>query len=189
MLPDSAVQQNMHVQRMDLAADMTASTQGCTLIGYWPMNRLISGPWPWQGSLVSCTSHLAEPQKNSAQLHLAFSCLPLGRHVHWVGKLHGYNSKQEYQLLKLEDQTAKQFILFSCHPCPTHHHHMLMPRSMSSYSSIIPTSKFHNHAQQLNILAGHWTIKHGDRIKDCSIGNGTVIICEYENQTLKLLLW
>ncbi|KAL9974854.1 hypothetical protein ACROYT_G011950 [Oculina patagonica] len=64
LLSESTVRQNMHVQRIDMVTQNTNGHDNCALIGYWPMNRLMSGPWPWQGSLVACTSHLEEHREN-----------------------------------------------------------------------------------------------------------------------------
>ncbi|XP_031572461.1 uncharacterized protein LOC116306515 [Actinia tenebrosa] len=71
-LPDSSVQHNMYKHRVDLLSH----DHNCVLIGYWPFNRLASGPWPWQGSLVSCKSHLEEPKENMSHLRTVCSALP-----------------------------------------------------------------------------------------------------------------
>ena len=76
VLTESDVRQNMYLQRIDLVQQPLTKRHKCTLVGYWPMNRLISGPWPWQGSLVTCTSHLEEIGQNSVQLRIVFSTLP-----------------------------------------------------------------------------------------------------------------
>ena len=75
MLTESEVRQNMYIQRIDLVQKMLTRHDKSTLIGYWPMNRLMSGPWPWQGSLVSCTSHLEEHKENSVHLRIVCSSL------------------------------------------------------------------------------------------------------------------
>lgn len=75
ILTESEVRRDMYLQRIDLVHQMFSKHSKCTLIGYWPMNRLMSGPWPWQGSLVSCTSHLEEHKQNSVHLRIVFSCL------------------------------------------------------------------------------------------------------------------
>ena len=66
----------MHVQRIDLVPQKSTGHGKKALIGYWPMNRLMSGPWPWQGSLVSCTSHLEEHRQNSVHLRIVRASLP-----------------------------------------------------------------------------------------------------------------
>lgn len=76
LLSESEVRQNMHVQRIDLVQPKTTGHGKSALIGYWPMNRLMSGPWPWQGSLVSCTSHLEEHRENSVHLRIVPASLP-----------------------------------------------------------------------------------------------------------------
>ena len=90
MLADSTIRDNMYVQRIDLASNRIPRTKvgGYELLGYWPMNKLASGAWPWQGSLVTCTSHLEETQEN--RVCLVASCLPQGQRTDWVGKLSGY---------------------------------------------------------------------------------------------------
>ncbi|XP_032231911.2 uncharacterized protein LOC5507401 [Nematostella vectensis] len=75
-LPESTIQQNMYIHRIDMLQDEQYAVQGCKLIGYWPMTRLVSGPWPWQGSLVSCTSHLEENRENTSHLNMVQSHLP-----------------------------------------------------------------------------------------------------------------
>ena len=76
LLSESEVRQNMHVQRIDLVQQKAAGLGKNALIGYWPMNRLMSGPWPWQGSLVSCTSHLEEHREKSVNLRIVCASLP-----------------------------------------------------------------------------------------------------------------
>ena len=60
MLSDSMVQQNMFVERIDLLDQLSSSQHGCSLIGYWPMNKLVVDPWPWQVSVKPCASHFEE---------------------------------------------------------------------------------------------------------------------------------
>ena len=76
VLSESEVRQNMHVQRIDLVQQKATGHGKSALIGYWPMNRLMSGPWPWQGSLVSCTSHLEEHREKSVHLRIVPASLP-----------------------------------------------------------------------------------------------------------------
>ncbi|XP_058967848.2 uncharacterized protein [Pocillopora verrucosa] len=75
MLSESTVRRNMHVQRIDLAQSTSHGHDSNALIGYWPMNRLMSGPWPWQGSLVSCTSHLEPHREKHVQLCIVCASL------------------------------------------------------------------------------------------------------------------
>lgn len=76
VLTESDVRRNMYLQRIDLVQRALTKRNKCTLIGYWPMNRLVSGTWPWQGSLVTCTSHLEAHREKTVQLRIIFSTLP-----------------------------------------------------------------------------------------------------------------
>ena len=76
MVPDAVVRQNMFVERIDLLHQVSSNQHGCSLIGYWPMNRLAVGPWPWQGSLVPSVSHFEEHREDAGAMEIVYVDFP-----------------------------------------------------------------------------------------------------------------
>ena len=95
VLTESDVRRNMYLQRIDLVQRALTKRNKCTLIGYWPMNRLVSGTWPWQGSLVTCTSHLETHREKTLQLRIIFSTLPWSQFALGIDELMAQEKMQK----------------------------------------------------------------------------------------------